>query len=88
MAACGAGSYQWSEYWKYKDRDTDEDAEIIVEEMEEVILEEFQFQLRVQAEWEMTELDSKGRLSTYHRICHNFQHEYDSEDWNEKEMKS
>ena len=87
MARAVLASYQWSEYWKYKDRDTDEDAEHYRGKWKNSSLEEFQFQLRVQAEWEMTELDSKGRLSTYSTdYVTTLQHEYDSGDWNEKEM--
>ena len=87
MARAVLASYQWSEYWKYKDRETDEDAEHYRGKWKKSSLEEFQFQLRVQAEWEMTVLDSKGRVSTYATdYVTTLQHEYDSGDWNEREM--
>ena len=87
MARAVLASYQWSEYWKYKDRDTDEDAIHYRGKWKRSSLKEFQFQLRVQAEWEMTALDSKGRVSTYATdYVTTLQHEYDSGDWNEKEM--
>ena len=65
MVRAVLATYNWSDYWKYKDRDTNEDAEYFIGKWKKSSLEEFQFQLRIQGEWESLKLDGKGRLFTY-----------------------
>jgi hypothetical protein len=88
MARAVLATYNWSNYWKHKVRDTDEDDQYYIGKWKKSSLEEFQFQLRVQGEWEMMTLDSMGRLSTYaNDYVRVLQNEHDSEEWNEREMK-
>jgi hypothetical protein len=65
MARVVLATYNWSNYWKYKDRDTNEDDQYFIGKWKKSSLEEFQFQLRIQGEWESLKLDEKGRPSTY-----------------------
>ena len=88
MARAVLATYNWSNYWKYKDRDTNEDDQYFIGKWKKSSLEEFQFQLRIQGEWEMTRLDSMGRPSTYaNDYVRVLQNEHDSGGWDEREMK-
>jgi len=88
MARAVLATYNWSDYWKYKDRDTNEDDQYFIGKWKKSSLEEFQFQLRIQGEWEMTRLDSMGRPSTYaNDYVRVLQNEHDSGEWEEREMK-
>jgi len=82
-------AYNWSEHWKYKKRNDDDD-KYYVGKWKKSSLEEFQFQLMVQGDWEVCSRDSKGRPATIgHDYAKILRNEIDSwpEDWTDGEQE-
>jgi hypothetical protein len=89
MVRAVLAAYNWSEHWKYKTRDNDDHAECFFEgKWKKSSLEEFQFRLGVQGEWEVCSRDSKGRPTTIgHDYAKVLRNEIDTyNDWTEVEQ--
>jgi len=90
MVRAVLATYNWSEHWKYKTRDNDDHAEYFIGKWKKSSLEEFQFQLMVQGDWEVCSRDNKGRPATIgHDYAKILRNEIDSwsEDWTDGEQE-
>ena len=65
MVRAVLAAYNWSEHWKYKERDNDEHNTYYQGKWKKSSLEEFQFQLGIQGEWEVCSRDSHGQPTTH-----------------------
>ena len=88
MVRAVLAAYNWSEHWKYKPRDDDGHDECYEGKWKKSSLEEFQFQLGIQGEWEVCSRDSKGRPATIgHDYAKILRSEIDTyNDWTEFEQ--
>jgi len=89
MVRAVLAAYNWSEHWTCKTRDHDDDEEFYKGKWKKSSLEEFQFQLGVQGEWEVCSRDSHGRpMTTGHDYAKILRNEIEtSNDWTDVEEK-
>jgi hypothetical protein len=87
MVRAVLAAYNWSEHWTCKTRDHDGDEEWYKGKWKKSSLEEFQFQLGVQGEWEVCSRDSDGRpTTTGHDYAKILRNEIEtSDDWTDVE---